>query len=375
MTEENIISEEPYNRLVIIGNGFDIALGLKTSYQDFILDYIKKSIITAVKEDKSGTELLFVRTNMVLVERIKEIFNKLPKNNVKAFIEGLQPDIEIILNKKYSFFIDLVNECDNSDWVGIEQFYFNKLMNIYIHASGGGWKKTLHEIMLLNQCMDILTRELNKYIIEQQNLIHIAYLNSPLSSVIDKIVEPLNEKTYKLLRKEIRKEPPLKTIYLNFNYTNCINRLINSSFAKLDSIFISIHGYVNNPHNPIIFGYGDDTSEDYKKLELDGNRELLRKIKSFQYQRTDNYHNLLYYLDEYEFDVFVIGHSCGVSDRTMLKTIFEHDNCFAIKRFYYKDEEEDFYKRMEIARHFSDKIKMRERLLPFDELARIPQSK
>lgn len=34
------------NRLIIIGNGFDLAHGLKTSYNDFILWYIEKCVPT-----------------------------------------------------------------------------------------------------------------------------------------------------------------------------------------------------------------------------------------------------------------------------------------------------------------------------------------
>ena len=30
------------NRLIIVGNGFDLAHGMKTSYHDFILSYFKK---------------------------------------------------------------------------------------------------------------------------------------------------------------------------------------------------------------------------------------------------------------------------------------------------------------------------------------------
>lgn len=37
----------PYNRIVLIGNGFDKALGLKTSYADFILNYLKEVFIEA----------------------------------------------------------------------------------------------------------------------------------------------------------------------------------------------------------------------------------------------------------------------------------------------------------------------------------------
>lgn len=32
------------NKLIILGNGFDLAHGLKTSYEDFIRDIIEKSI-------------------------------------------------------------------------------------------------------------------------------------------------------------------------------------------------------------------------------------------------------------------------------------------------------------------------------------------
>lgn len=32
------------NRLVIIGNGFDLAHGLKTGYRDFILDCLEKEM-------------------------------------------------------------------------------------------------------------------------------------------------------------------------------------------------------------------------------------------------------------------------------------------------------------------------------------------
>ena len=41
------------NRLIIVGNGFDLAHGLKTSYHDFILDYFKKSVVLAFNDKRS----------------------------------------------------------------------------------------------------------------------------------------------------------------------------------------------------------------------------------------------------------------------------------------------------------------------------------
>lgn len=31
-----------------------------------------------------------------------------------------------------------------------------------------------------------------------------------------------------------------------------------------------------------------------------------------------------------------MGHSCGNSDRTLLNTVFEHENCISVKPFYHK---------------------------------------
>ena len=42
---------EEMNRLVIIGNGFDLAHKMKTSYKDFILDFLKESLQKLTEEN------------------------------------------------------------------------------------------------------------------------------------------------------------------------------------------------------------------------------------------------------------------------------------------------------------------------------------
>ena len=82
--------------------------------------------------------------------------------------------------------------------------------------------------------------------------------------------------------------------------------------------------------------------------------------------RTDNYKKLLRFIEADIFQVFIMGHSCGNSDRTMLNTIFEHDNCGSIKVFYYKPSEDsdDYIEKIQnISRSFSSKIKMRDRIV------------
>ena len=61
-----------------------------------------------------------------------------------------------------------------------------------------------------------------------------------------------------------------------------------------------------------------------------------------------------------------MGHSCGTSDRTLLNTVFESDNCASIKVFYHikgdnKDNFSDIIKN--ISRNFNDKALMRDRVV------------
>ena len=120
--------------------------------------------------------------------------------------------------------------------------------------------------------------------------------------------------------------------------------------------------------NEIIFGFGDEFDESYKEFEDKKNNMLFEHIKSFGYFKTQNYHNLIKFLESEDYQVYIIGHSCGLSDRTMLKEIFENEKCKSIKIFYHS---KTFYdndyveKTMEISRHFEDKGLMRKKIVSF----------
>ncbi|MCQ0113132.1 AbiH family protein, partial [Zhouia amylolytica] len=164
---------------------------------------------------------------------------------------------------------------------------------------------------------------------------------------------------------------------LNFNYTDTIFRYGNDSNssenkeAYVDYNFI--HGNINSiDQNPIIFGYGDETDDNYDVIEKINDNELLKHIKSFGYFKTDNYYRLLRFIEQPEgYQVFVVGHSCGLSDRVMLKRIFEHENCKSIQIFYHEwgneiDQKSNDYtiKTQEISRHFTNKNMMRQKIVP-----------
>ena len=115
--------------------------------------------------------------------------------------------------------------------------------------------------------------------------------------------------------------------------------------------------------------------DNYKRLETLNNNSFLDNMKSFGYFKTTNYHDLIRFIDEEVYEVFMFGHSCGLSDRVMLNMIFENHNCKAIKLFYHKYKNGDNFKTLtqDISRHFNKKNEMRKKIIPYDKSQPLPQ--
>lgn len=360
-----------YHRLVLVGNGFDLALGLKAQYSSFLLDLLKTAVIKTL-ESRSYTNSLF--------EMHRDRLLIIPDEGDVKVIKSISKiaDLLGIINDKYSisvdyhskFFEELLTQFVSDNWVDVEALYFRKLTQIYESYSTDGIKLARE----LNDSMDRIETMLNDYLSQCENSISQEELNnSPVRALIKQSLRSLSAGEQEMTWNITLNHPPKDTMILNFNYTKMARKLIR--YEKIQrELVLPIHGELNSPDNPIIFGYGDDTTDLYRDMEMSEANEFLRKIKSFQYSRNDTYHKLLNFIDATPFEVFVVGHSCGLSDKTMLSTIFEHDNCKAIKVFHYQGQEEHFYKTMAISRHFTDKAKMRKRVLPFDPKATIPQT-
>jgi hypothetical protein len=76
------------------------------------------------------------------------------------------------------------------------------------------------------------------------------------------------------------------------------------------------------------------------------------------------------FIDNADFQVYIMGHSCGLSDRVMLKSIFENHNCKSIKFFYHEQDDngqKDFTRKcFDIALHFDDNSLMRKLVVSKD---------
>lgn len=155
---------------------------------------------------------------------------------------------------------------------------------------------------------------------------------------------------------------PSNIMLLNFNYTQTVKQYID---AEPNVQHNQIHGDLHNEKR-VIFGYGDELDCDYEKLKNLNDNECLRNMKSIRYLEADNYRKMLAFIDSDPFQVCIMGHSCGMSDRTLLNTIFEHKNCVSIKPYYYeKKEGVDNYLELvqNIYRNFTDMKIMRDRVV------------
>ena len=340
------------NDLYLIGNGFDLAHGLKTSYNDFLLWYLKESISNAEYSTFEDTLL------------------KIDSQN-SSFIPSGSPTIPLLLEHskrsnvsikfKHDFFKKIVENYRDYKWVDIEYEYYMTIVEIYRDMEKSNViRSDFHFSRLnpLNLCFDYIKKKLVEYLLTIEKTSKLE--NQEIESILLEGTGPERKGTGSKL-------------FVNFNYTKTLQLYTSRNFPAKNNL-VNIHGELVNPSNPIIFGYGDEMDPHYEKIENLNNNEFLKNIKSFGYFRTNNYQRVNSFIEGSgnHFTVKILGHSCGLSDRILLNTIFEHPNCYKIKIYFYQKSEMEndyFEKTQEISRHFkaSGKGDMRTKIVSFDE--------
>jgi hypothetical protein len=410
------------NRLVIIGNGFDLAHGLPTSYKDFIDDVWRQ---IALDENKFK-ELVYVNSKCgFLVDRKVESFSQyieslenykfLTKNDYKDAGwdgDGFYVSKFGISNKEYllkyinGFFKIICTNDHICNWVDIENEYYI-LLKECLEKNNNEYIIELNKQFL--EVKNILERYLIKiveedYVFSKDLVVEFAGIfkeNYYKGFELDRFLMELSKKDVQvikngfdefekefLLPSDISKqglfeeELSLDTHFLSFNYTSTMFeyvKMLNFDIYNLNEI----HGRLEDEINPINFGFGDEMDKFYQEIEEKNDNEYLRNIKSFQYLHTPNYRRLLDLMDSTNFQVYVMGHSCGLSDRTLLNTIFEHGNCCSIKVYYHEVKDKngkvikDNYTEItqNISRYFNDKKLMRSKIVNKTFCQALPQVK
>ncbi len=339
------------NRLIVIGNGFDIAHGLKSSFGDFIESYCYDAIINFFGKLKYEDELISIVSDRPFSDATS-FLESFTKKQAPSKITDLTNHYNIKLVWKSSFFKSIFNHYEIYKWVDIEIKYFEYLKNSIKIGKPESIKTLNNELEYIKAIfLSYLEEEINKKNIE------------PNINVINQFKQPI--KLSEVLTNTINEDTtPERSCILNFNYTDIAEKYL-PSLTNSKASYIPIHGQLNNnitsSYQEPVFGFGDEMDEDYIKFELQNNDEVFTHIKSFKYLLYNHYRNLIEFIEENPYQIHIYGHSCGLSDRTMLNTIFEHENCISIKPFYFEQKGKNDYeiKSYSIARHFKSKQKFR----------------
>ena len=290
------------------------------------------------------------------------------------------------INKTH-LFGDICKSIETKGWVDIENEYYNFLLP---SIKGSEYK----DPAILNEELDFIKDKLIEYLTyiekkEEDSHIYDSDFDIKITGPINKQEVSIkaieyynnlneqnlrNEDEYYNAKKIIEQKPikPKSIMLLIFNYTKTAD-LYRSDNFKVNHI----HGNLENP-NSVIFGYGDELDLNYKELSRLNDNEYLRNIKSIKYLESSNYRDVLSFIESDQYQIYIMGHSCGNSDRTLLNTLFEHNNCVSIKPFYYKSPNgKDNYLDIiqNISRNFTDMKLMRDRVVNKTYCEPLPQKR
>ena len=370
------------NRLVIIGNGFDMAHGLKTSYMDFINWYWDQRVNTFVGNTTKVSKDILCKLQIKDNEDIscwnvfafqnsfffKDIYHK-ERYSGFEIIQEIQKHPEVFSVKYCPLFENILQSIETKGWVDIENDYYQLLK---VCATNVDSNETVYE---LNMQLAFLQTKLVEYL----QTIETDVFRNDLQGAIKDRLNPddfstegkskaldnigINIADLATIRRNPRKFNklfPERTMLLSFNYTATAEK-----YKEDNTIYNYIHGRLDHPEN-IIFGYGDELDKGYQEILDKNDNELLRNVKSVKYLETRHYHDLLEFLISAPFQVLIMGHSCGNSDRTLLNTIFEHENCISIKPYYHKcqDGTDNYLELVQnISRNFTNMKLFRDRVV------------
>lgn len=444
------------NRLILIGNGFDLAHGLKTSYGNFIEHLWLKIYRELHQQVKYDLRLRGSREGSFECEDSNKLI-KIRYSHVSAYGNGLNDDIcitsktcDLILKTlddnsltndirefiggisntdcsyHNSFFDIITKNYLNKDWSDIEADYYrelktNKDSEEKVNILNSGFKQIkelLREYLssldnpkkiskienIIYDSIDIddikisfketLSNELCSKISKlhnavyeniKQEILNLSRLFSQveLNNIENIVYSILNNQNVRDKFKELFL--PDNILLLNFNYTSSDSGYMYKtayglSLSNIEMSSIHIHGSLDDQTKHMIFGYGDEEDDNYKELEKSETKGLLDNVKSINYLEASNYRNMEKFIEAGPYQILIMGMSCGMADRTMLRKLFQHKNCISIKPYFYEWQDEfgnkyDNYTKLvqSIFRCFSDKDLLRSIVTDKSKCKPLPQ--
>ncbi|MBE5897132.1 MAG: hypothetical protein E7281_05145 [Lachnospiraceae bacterium] len=312
--------------VLIIGNGFDLAHGLKTSYDDFLkICELAKAENVQWQDDKPViNERVWAENKRVLIEEISGNLGEVLWKQLCKEVRG-------------NFWVDFLQKRENQigkNWIDFEDEIKNFL--IKIHEKQVEDKK---EYMIIRADDDAgIVAFCKKYGYTNKN--------PRYGDVYKKLNEELNKliKSYEIYLDgyintcEIEQNQYLrnKTFdhVLSFNYTCTYTEHYN---ANVDCCYIHGKADLRYDYTNMVLGFDERSFGDDKLIP-----DLIPFEKFYQrvVNRTDNQY--LDWIDEMEYtgthNIYIFGHSLGVTDGDVLSKFLTADNS-KVHIYYYNEQD------------------------------------
>ncbi len=307
--------------ILILGNGFDLAHGLKTKYCDF-LNYCRnkdkyKDFCSSNLWMKHFLNKTIIGNNWINLEN--EIYNVIVKLSTLPYFRNS------VSNEKYNETLFLISkDYSNFSFDEVER-YFREPTSLF------------H-----NDCYYVKIKDFIKFLYNQLREF-IEFFEKYLSEVA--ISQISLEPNYQLPFLKSSNLNIMNILFiLNFNYTNTLMSLYENimDFRQKESIqTYYIHGKINS--NNIVLG---TQFYDNKSTNIPPEFNIFRKHNQrHKYNTIEEYQNLLHiiktYNDKTKRVFHVIGHSLDKSDAIILKHIFLANKNSIINIYYHNEETQE----------------------------------
>jgi hypothetical protein len=107
------------NRLIIIGNGFDLAHGFKSSFLDFIKDYLIKILIN-ISDNLSHKDKLISIKSRVIYQDLRLNYDRIDALQLFKLFDEVKKRKDISVRHESELLNKIITSINEKSWVDIE---------------------------------------------------------------------------------------------------------------------------------------------------------------------------------------------------------------------------------------------------------------
>ena len=342
-------------KILLIGNGFDLAHGLPTSYKDF-LDFCKmvRELYTypIIDNEYNQKKLIDWNTDKTIKSKLLECYEN-RKNCFEDKITTQCKELDELYDCiKENVWINYFLEREKSigeNWIDFESEISNVVQAIETLKGYIERDEDVLKIKDTKQKTIIYFLKIAKKILQDVfNLKRIDGFIEDISIELDKLIRSLEIYICEFVNEIdiIKENDDIKTItpdyVLSFNYSNTYERIYGQS---KEVTYDYIHGKADIENNVdtcnLVLGI-DEYLEDDKndKLEFIAFKKFYQRIYKSIDSKYIKWVEQIKKYPEVNHNLFIFGHSLDKTDRDILKLLICNDNV-TTKIYYYRKNKND----------------------------------